>query len=82
LAGTNILTLFFFFLNFYFLGENAVCSSSSYPFVFVGDGENKGKNIIKNIKDDSYVIPDTLNPEFFRMYELDACLPEDWNLVL
>jgi len=81
LAGTYL--FLGFILNiFCFLGENAVCSSSSYPFVFVGDGENKGKNIIKNIKDDNYVIPDTLNPEFFRMYELDACLPEDWNLVL
>ncbi|EAR93381.2 C2 domain protein (macronuclear) [Tetrahymena thermophila SB210] len=63
-------------------GEAAVCSASSYPWVIVGDGENRGKNIIKNIKDDANIAVDTLNPEFFKMYELDATLPEDWNLVV
>lgn len=65
-----------------FLGEQAICSASTYPKLSVGDGENRGRNIIKSIKDDGNVISNTLNPEFFRMYELDVCLPEDWNLVV
>ncbi|EGR34566.1 hypothetical protein IMG5_007260 [Ichthyophthirius multifiliis] len=65
-------------------GLKATCSASAYPMLQVGTGKSEqGRiDIVKMIKDDQSVAKDTLNPEFFKMYELDAFLPEDWNLIV
>jgi hypothetical protein len=38
--------------------------------------------ILKSIKDSQNYVPNTLNPEFYRYYELDASLPLDWRFTL
>ncbi|EGR29195.1 hypothetical protein IMG5_161110 [Ichthyophthirius multifiliis] len=65
-------------------GMNAVCSASSFPKIQVGTGKDEyGRtDLIKLIIDDQNVQKDTLNPQFFKMYQLDAQLPEDWNLII
>ena len=63
-------------------GLEGKCSANAYPEVLVGNGENIGEMAVKIVCDSERSIPQDLNPKFFRMFELDAFLPQDWKLVL
>lgn len=63
-------------------GMQAICSADSYPEVFIGDTAFDNQDLIKHVTDQDKPIVDTLSPNFFRMYELDAELPTDWKLIL
>lgn len=57
-------------------------SADTYPVVLVGDAENNvNSGVTKKAKDDKSVVEQNLNPDYFKMYELDAFLPADWKLV-
>ena len=64
-------------------GYKALSSANAYPSIQIGDGtNNQSKGINKSIKDSQNYVKNTLNPDFYRFYELDACVPEDWNFKL
>lgn len=63
-------------------GKQALSSANSYPMILVGDGRNKGLDELKQINDKTSVVPQNLNPNFFKAYELDAIFPEDWQLQI
>jgi len=51
-------------------GMEAICSASAYPEIQVGNGLGT-KDIIKKIDGKDHVIENTLDPKFYRIYELD-----------
>lgn len=61
---------------------DAICSADSYPEVFIGETGHDNEDLIKHITDQDRPILNTLSPNFFRMYELDATLPTDWKMKL
>lgn len=64
-------------------GYNALSSADPYPKVQVGDGKNDvNSGVLKFYNDSKNFVEKTLNPDFFRNYELDAFLPADWNFML
>ncbi|CAD8189110.1 unnamed protein product [Paramecium pentaurelia] len=63
-------------------GLSAVCSADSYPEIFIGESGHDNQDLIKHITDQDRPIENTLSPNFFRMYELDAELPTDWKMKL
>ena len=64
-------------------GYNAMSSADTFPVVQVGDAENNvNSGVTKKASDDNNVVQNNLNPDYFKMYELDAFLPADWKLVL
>ena len=60
-------------------GLDAMSSASAYPIIKVGDGIGT-KDIIKYVDRIDDVVENTLEPKFFKSYELDAELPDDWKL--
>ena len=55
--------------------------SSADPYIVVklGDGINDPTTKqVKYIDDSENKLSGTLNPEFYKHYELDACFPDDW----
>jgi hypothetical protein len=62
-------------------GFEAKNSANAFPEIKVGDGEGDNYSI-KSVKDKTSVVPNELNPAFYKMYELDATLPYDWNLLV
>lgn len=65
-------------------GLEGKCSANAYPEILVGSGENneETKEAVKLVSDSERSIPQDLNPKFFRMFELDASLPQDWKLEI
>lgn len=64
-------------------GYNAMSTANSYPVVSVGDARNDvNSGVTKRVTDEKSPVEQTLNPDYFKMYELDAFLPADWRLVL
>ena len=66
----------------YLAGKTALSSAHTYPLVLIGDGRNKGREELKQINDKINAIPHSLNPDYFRAFELDSILPEDWQLQI
>ncbi len=64
-------------------GMNAMCSANPFPVIKVGDGNNANPlRLLKMINDKDSVQQGELNPEFLKIYELDAKFPEDWSLEI
>lgn len=64
-------------------GYSAMSSADPYPKIQVGDARNDvNAGVCKHISDVNSVDKKTLNPSFFKNYELDAFLPADWKLTL
>lgn len=64
-------------------GLQALCTANPYPQLIVGTGQSQvGQNLSKKITDKLLVQKNTLNADFFKMYELDAELPSDWKLQI
>lgn len=66
-------------------GVRAMASANSYPVIVVGDGRNRkdgGFDVLKTVNDKVNTVPQNLNPNYFRPYELDVRLPEDWQLQI
>ena len=62
-------------------GMTALSNANPYPVITVGEGKNDmdtGQKK-KESERDNFVAGD-LNPQFFKTWELDAQLPEDWKL--
>ena len=58
-------------------------SADTFPVVQVGDAENNvNSGVTKKATDENNVVQNNLNPDYFKMYELDAFLPADWKLTL
>ena len=57
-------------------------SASTYPFIRVGQANKQGFDLTKEISDERALIPNTLNPSYFKTYELDAQFPQDLVLQL
>lgn len=64
-------------------GMSAMCTANPFAQLQVGDGQNNDREKLqKKMDTKADVIEDDLNPEFLRMCELDARLPEDWKLTI
>lgn len=64
-------------------GMTALCTASPYAVVKVGNGvNNEEANIVKKANDRDRYMDNNLNPQFFRIYELEANFPEDWKLEI
>lgn len=64
-------------------GYQALSSADPYPVVCVGDSKNDiNSGVLKTHSDEKEPARQTLNPEFYRDYDLDSFLPADWKLVL
>ena len=63
-------------------GMEGKCSTNSYPEILVGSGKSESNDVIKSYADSNRAINQDLNPKYFRMYEMDPILPNDWNLEI
>ena len=70
-------------------GMSALSKANSYIEIIVGEENtyiifNSRENTknIKYINDRLNFVPNTLNPDFFKYFELDADLPQDWKLTI
>jgi len=64
-------------------GYSAFCKANSYIEVKLGDFNNTSEEKgIKYINDIGSLVENTLNPNFFKFYELEADLPQDWRLEI
>lgn len=62
-------------------GMSAMCTANPFPVLKTGDGVNDDiLRLNKSIYDIDATMEGNLNPEFLKIYELDAKLPEDWQL--
>jgi hypothetical protein len=64
-------------------GYSAFCKANAYLELMVGDkyDQVEGKQI-KHVTDKGGVVPNSLNPSFYKYFELDADLPDDWKLTI
>ena len=66
----------------YMAGYNSFSQANAYLQIRVGSDEStreKGSKFVET--KDSYVA-NSLNPEFYQMFELEADLPKDWKLTI
>ena len=64
-------------------GESAFSSADPYPVVKIGSGEADPRTKkVKRLDDREKNLKATLNPQFYRAYELDASFPDDWKLEI
>jgi len=64
-------------------GMSALSKANSYLEIIVGeDITSSNTKQIKYINDRNNFIPNTLNPDFFKYFELEAELPQDWKLTI
>jgi len=64
-------------------GYDALCTANPYPVIQVGDGKNNIlEQRVKSVNERDKEIANSLNPQFFRVWEFDMFLPEDWRLEL
>ena len=66
----------------YMAGYNSFSQANAYLQIKVGSDEStreKGSKFVET--KDSYVA-NSLNPEFYQMFELEADLPKDWKLTI
>lgn len=64
-------------------GYSAYCRANSYIEIKLGHKYDTDDNkVIKYIKDETSLMPNTLNPDFFKSYELEGDLPQDWKLTI
>lgn len=62
-------------------GYSAFCKANSFIEIRLGDEKNEGKGF-RYINDLGSLVESTLNPYFFKFYEFDADLPQDWKLQI
>ena len=64
-------------------GMTALSTANPFPQVTVGDGVwSEEKRLTKKLGDEELVKSDTLNPEYFQIFDLEAKFPEDWRLEI
>jgi len=64
-------------------GYAAYSKANSYIEIKLGDNyESSSEKETKYINDPSSLVENTLNPNFFKFYELEADLPQDWKLEI
>jgi hypothetical protein len=64
-------------------GMSALSKANSYLEIIVGEEiASSNTKQIKYINDRNNFIPNTLNPDFFKYFELEAELPQDWKLTI
>jgi hypothetical protein len=65
-------------------GYAAFCKADAFLEIKVGNNDSSmdSSKGVKKIVDRSAYVPDSLSPEFFKYFELEADLPEDWKLTI
>ncbi len=58
-------------------GLNAQCTATAFPQIMIGNGKSDSGDFIKSITDVTNAVSNDLNPSYYKLYELDAKLPED-----
>ena len=61
-------------------GMYALCSSNPYPVLQISDGIPDENCKTRKLDGREFAVDGDLDPEFFRIFELDAELPNDWQL--
>ena len=62
-------------------GYKARSAADPYPEVYVGSG-NSLSGCTRKVIDTMVAQKKTLNPDFFRMYDLGMILPDDWRMEI
>lgn len=65
-------------------GYDAFSKANAYLEIQLGDNhsESSDNRGLKYICDKQSFVPNSLSPDFFKYYELDADLPHDWKLTI
>jgi len=63
-------------------GYSAFSRANAYIEILVGKGESVENKGNKMINDSVSYVADTLSPNFYKFYELEADLPHDWQLTI
>lgn len=64
-------------------GFSSYCKANSYLEVILGHKyASADSKQVKYVDDHLNYIPNTLNPSFFKFYELEGELPQDWQLTV
>ncbi|CAI2387752.1 unnamed protein product [Moneuplotes crassus] len=63
-------------------GYSANCTADPYLVIKIGDGKSAGRGNVKMINEKDNAQENTLNPEFYQVYEFDISLPKDWTLTV
>ena len=64
-------------------GGNAMCSADPYPVITIGSGyKDPVTKYVRQYNDRDKPVFKSLNPQFYRSYELDAVFPDDWKLTV
>jgi len=63
-------------------GMSAFSKANSYLEIIVGEGESNDAKLVKYMSDRQNFVPNSLSPDFFKFYELDAEFPQDWKLTI
>jgi len=63
-------------------GMTAMCTANPYPAIKIGDGKTNALRHVKYVDDRSDAFEGDLNPLILKVYELDAKLPNDWELEI
>ncbi len=58
-------------------GLSAFCAANAFPEMIIGDGKTTS-DFVKKVSDSFISVPNELNPSFFKIFELDAKIPDDW----
>lgn len=63
-------------------GMKAYNEANPFAEIIIGERDGAKTDLIKYINDSDKASKNTLSPEFFTMYEMDAELPRDWKLTI
>jgi hypothetical protein len=60
----------------------ALSFANAYPVVRVGAGISQSKDVVKFISDKMSTVHNDLNPNFYKMYAVDATIPFDCKVEI
>ena len=63
-------------------GYAAFSKADSYLEIRIGNNDNSDSQGVKRISDRSAYVANTLSPDFYKYFELQADLPNEWQLTI
>jgi len=63
-------------------GMSAFSKANSYLEIIIGEGESNDAKLVKYVNDRQNFVVNSLSPDFFTFFELDAEFPHDWKLTI
>ena len=66
----------------YMAGYNSYSQANAYLQIRVGSDDNSREKGSKFVETKDSYVANSLSPDFYQMYELEADLPKDWKLTI